>query len=282
MTTCAATSLQYYNQSELWDADYNTLPEESERLELCRSLIPPDVCSVLDVGCGNGSFLNPLGDRFRVAGLDVSEEALRHVRAERVVGVASDIPFPDGSFDLVTCLEVLEHLSWDEYGKTLREVARVASKYAMISVPNQQNLDDSLVICTQCRCHFNAAYHVRSYSPASMRGLLAGFHPLFIREVGPLEPYRPYPIVLGTAHRVLRRQPPLPRAICPQCGYRENNSATDAARENHHTHRDFGSPATRAILAPIRMLARCIWRPIYRRRWLLALYGSQPQDLPRA
>jgi 2-polyprenyl-3-methyl-5-hydroxy-6-metoxy-1,4-benzoquinol methylase len=82
----------------------------------------------LDAGCGHGAIVYELAARgFAAHGFDLSsfvvEEAQRAnpAMAERfAVGGLPDVPF-EGSFDLVTCLEVLEHL--DDPAVALRSLA---------------------------------------------------------------------------------------------------------------------------------------------------------------
>jgi len=71
---------------------------------------------ILDVGCGTGAMLDWL-QRFpgaEIVGLDVSSDALGFCRTRGhralVEGSALDLPFPDGSFDLIICTDVLQHL----------------------------------------------------------------------------------------------------------------------------------------------------------------------------
>lgn len=103
---------------------------------------PLDAESVLDAGCGEGETLARLAGMLpdRVAAVDVSQEAVdftarRHPYAE--VGRESiyELPFPDDAFDLVLCLEVLEHLDQPERG--LAELARVARRDVVLSVPHE-------------------------------------------------------------------------------------------------------------------------------------------------
>jgi 2-polyprenyl-3-methyl-5-hydroxy-6-metoxy-1,4-benzoquinol methylase len=73
---------------------------------------------VADVGCGAGHLLRALADRttgVRFAGVDFSENAIRRARsvlpdARWLVGDIYAPPLEEGSFDLVLCTEVLEHL----------------------------------------------------------------------------------------------------------------------------------------------------------------------------
>ncbi|MGI8920370.1 MAG: class I SAM-dependent methyltransferase [Solirubrobacteraceae bacterium] len=69
--------------------------------------------SVLDVGCGAGRMLGPLSRYGEVAGIDTSEELVRHCRErgfERVsVGSACALPVPGGSVDLITLFDTIEH-----------------------------------------------------------------------------------------------------------------------------------------------------------------------------
>jgi ubiquinone/menaquinone biosynthesis C-methylase UbiE len=84
---------------------------------------------LLDVGCGTGHHMARLRDRgFEVAGVDGSPEMLEHARA---LNPGSDIrrsdveclPFPDASFDVVLCVEVLRYLPSPV--RSIAEMARV-------------------------------------------------------------------------------------------------------------------------------------------------------------
>ena len=67
---------------------------------------------VLDAGCGSGRMLDELARYGRVCGVDLSSEAMAASRArghEVVRAAIEAMPFRDGTFDLVTCLDVIEH-----------------------------------------------------------------------------------------------------------------------------------------------------------------------------
>jgi SAM-dependent methyltransferase len=51
---------EYYEQPKLWKEDLLNLPSEFLRISTIISLIPSDVRTILDAGCGNGAFLNAL------------------------------------------------------------------------------------------------------------------------------------------------------------------------------------------------------------------------------
>jgi len=84
---------------------------------------------ILDIGCGTGGNLEMLSEFGDTEGVDVSTEALDFCRArgfDKVrQGAAESLPWEDGSFDLVTGLDVVEHLDDDVAG--LREMRRVLS-----------------------------------------------------------------------------------------------------------------------------------------------------------
>jgi SAM-dependent methyltransferase len=76
--------------------------------------------SVLDIGCGAGTNLDLLSERFAggsVHGIDIEIEALRFCRSERPTPVyAADfanLPFRADSFDLIFALDSLEHVADD-------------------------------------------------------------------------------------------------------------------------------------------------------------------------
>jgi SAM-dependent methyltransferase len=82
---------------------------------------------ILDVGCGTGANLEMLAQFGDAEGVDVSEDALAFCRARGLTkvthGEAERLPYADDSFDLVTALDVVEHLDDDASG--LREMRRV-------------------------------------------------------------------------------------------------------------------------------------------------------------
>ncbi|MBC8031974.1 MAG: class I SAM-dependent methyltransferase [Pyrinomonadaceae bacterium] len=94
---------------------------------------------MLDVGCGTGANLEMLSDFGAAEGVDVSAEALEFCRARGLENVkqgeAERLPYEDNAFDLVTGLDVVEHLDDDLAG--LREMHRVLRREgrALLFVP---------------------------------------------------------------------------------------------------------------------------------------------------
>ena len=82
---------------------------------------------ILDIGCGTGGNLETLAGFGQAEGVDISSEALDFCRARGLnnvrQGAAETLPYETESFDLVTGLDVVEHLDDDVAG--LREMRRV-------------------------------------------------------------------------------------------------------------------------------------------------------------
>ncbi len=100
--------------------------------EFLRSLDPnsqvPDP-KILDVGCGTGANLEMLSQFGTAEGVDVSDDALEFCRRKGLnvhKGLAEELPFPDETFDVVTALDVVEHLDDDVAG--LKEMFRVLKR----------------------------------------------------------------------------------------------------------------------------------------------------------
>jgi SAM-dependent methyltransferase len=94
---------------------------------------------VLDVGCGTGTMVKHLSRYGQVFGVDQDFEAAGYCRERGLDTVvqasAGRLPFGDGTFDLVTMLDVLEHIP-DE-GSALAQAARVIRPGGlfMVAVP---------------------------------------------------------------------------------------------------------------------------------------------------
>lgn len=93
---------------------------------------------ILDVGCGTGGNLKMLSQFGDAEGVDISPDALAFCRerGQKVkLGAAEGLPYADATFDLVTALDVVEHLDDDVAG--LREMRRVLRPggHVLIFVP---------------------------------------------------------------------------------------------------------------------------------------------------
>ena len=93
---------------------------------------------ILDIGCGTGANLEMLSQFGNAEGVDVSDDALEFCRQKGLTvqrGLAETLPYEDGSFDVTTALDVIEHLDDDIAG--LKEMYRVTKcgGYSLIFVP---------------------------------------------------------------------------------------------------------------------------------------------------
>ena len=82
---------------------------------------------ILDVGCGTGANLKMLANYGQAEGVDISPQAVEFCRERGLdtvkLGAAEQLPYENDSFELVTALDVIEHLDDDVAG--LREIRRV-------------------------------------------------------------------------------------------------------------------------------------------------------------
>jgi hypothetical protein len=120
------------------------LPRVIKVLGVLKGIVPTDL---LDIGSGRGAFLWPLLDEFlwlSVTALDSLGYRVADIQAvhdggvkslSAVHGDATQLPFDNAQFDVVTLLEVLEHIP--DATAALSEVCRVARRFAVLSVPSK-------------------------------------------------------------------------------------------------------------------------------------------------
>jgi SAM-dependent methyltransferase len=113
------------------------------RVELARSLAPSG--RVLDVGCGTGTLLDAMPAGYEKTGVDVSEQMLVTARDRGLqvqVASADELPFDDGSFDLVMTFAVLHHLvERDKVRRAVAEMCRVTAPGGAILVWDHNRLN---------------------------------------------------------------------------------------------------------------------------------------------
>ena len=128
-----------------WDTKWDDMKEYgpfSRHLRrLIGDLIHPLVFeTVLDVGCGQGSFLAQLRAKFpqiKPTGVDISVKAIELARLRvpegqfQILDIARDSL--DKKYDLVVCSEVLEHIPVDI--TAIKNLAGMTGKYLVVSAP---------------------------------------------------------------------------------------------------------------------------------------------------
>jgi ubiquinone/menaquinone biosynthesis C-methylase UbiE len=108
--------------------------------KMVRELLPAgwEGMNLLDVGTGDGYTIRLVKPQGEVIGIDPDSTMAASATAKGVVfreGSAYKIPFPDSSFDLATCIEVVEHL--DTPKEALQELHRVLRPggFAIMTTP---------------------------------------------------------------------------------------------------------------------------------------------------
>jgi SAM-dependent methyltransferase len=140
-----------------------------------------DARQILDVGCGEGFTLKILresGVKAAMVGVDYSLTALAWSVANGVaqsplnVADVQHLPFRDNSFDLVLCLEVLEHLP--DSGVGLGELLRVSRDCVVLSVPHEPFFRGANFLRGKhLRALGNDPEHLHTYSGRAFRQLAA-------------------------------------------------------------------------------------------------------------
>lgn len=153
-----------------------------------QKVLPKDSRTVLDVGCGEGFLLRYLPPLTQYVGIDYNEVSLQLAENSK-----SQIPnykqiqnikfqkeniyhlsFADKSFDLITCLEVLEHLQ--NYENALQEIRRVAKKYIILSTPHEPWFQLSNFLRGKYLMRLgNHPEHINKWNPGQFKKLISKY-----------------------------------------------------------------------------------------------------------
>ena len=105
--------------------------------------------SHLDIACGPGTLIGTLASHSPSVGVDIAPDQIRY--AERTYGTPDHrfeqieegtLPFPEATYDIVTLLDVIEHLTENEANQLLLETHRVLRPggRVLIGTPNFASL----------------------------------------------------------------------------------------------------------------------------------------------
>ncbi len=114
-------------------------------------LLPANLRTALDIGARDGFISMLLAERYAaITALDLEKPQIDHEKIACVQGDITSLNFPDGSFDLVFCAEVLEHIPPHLLTKACEELVRVSNKYLVIGVPFLQDIRVGRSTCAAC------------------------------------------------------------------------------------------------------------------------------------
>uniref|UniRef100_A0A3B5KAW9 Zgc:162396 n=1 Tax=Takifugu rubripes TaxID=31033 RepID=A0A3B5KAW9_TAKRU len=104
----------------------------------------PHVLAV-DLGCGTGQTTRLLAPHFQVVGIDVSETQLEQARAVLSCpnityrkGTAEDLPFPDGSVDLITASSAAHYFDESKFMAEANRVLKPGGCIALMDYSSQK------------------------------------------------------------------------------------------------------------------------------------------------
>lgn len=151
----------------------NSASEKARIGDLMGLLAPGD--SALDIGARDGYISKLLAERFAaVTALDLQQPQIEHPRIQCVQGDITALNFPDASFDLVFCAEVLEHIPPPLLATACRELARVAKRHVFIGVPYRQDIRVGRTTCGRCHKVSPPWGHVNRFDQPRLAQLFPG------------------------------------------------------------------------------------------------------------
>jgi hypothetical protein len=168
---------------------YHESAREQARIADLMGLVPAPLGAVLDVGSRLGYITRQLADcAGSVTALDLERPQFDDPRVACVQGDATALHYADGSFDLVMCAEVLEHIPSPALEKACAEMARVSRRWVLIGVPYRQDTRLWRTTCHACGGVSPPWAHVSRFDEARLAALFPGMRTERQSLVGTAEP----------------------------------------------------------------------------------------------
>ncbi len=207
----------------LYQYDWDFTPKQEEitqnKVDYIKQIIPADVKTIIDIGCGSGFITNQLADDYKVTGVDTNTINLKKVRCKTVHAQAHTVNLPSKSFDLVFSSELLEHLPDEKILlQTVNTFKKLTKKYILITVPNNEKLQNGYVKCGKCGHVFHSSFHNFSFDRKALENLFQEYETIHFDTIGPIRRYNENDFLLYIRNNIANRwAKPNRNSFCPQC-----------------------------------------------------------------
>ena len=161
----------------------------------------------LDIGCGPGTFIGSLDEAGKSVGVDVSARQIEYAEETygtpekifQVIEPGARLPFDDGFFCVVTIIELIEHMTWEDALGLLKEAARALEPGGrlLLSTPNYDAFWPALeFILNRVSTVSYEEQHITKYNRESLKKILTegGFT---VKNVGAYLFAAPFLALLG-------------------------------------------------------------------------------------
>jgi len=117
---------------EHYDFSYDTRKRFIGYWHQINEVMNLDPEQVLKIGVGNKT----VADQLRKYGVKVVSLDIDKRLNPNIVGDVKKLPFKSKSFEVITCFEVLEHIPFEYFRDTLKELKRVTKSHIVMSLPD--------------------------------------------------------------------------------------------------------------------------------------------------
>lgn len=197
-------------------------------------LLDESIFTICDIGCGSGWIISKAGKNRQTLLVDQSN----------TYRVDTEKPFlsmdtlsawlknnsTTRKFDLVTLIDVIEHLNSSETDEVISLVCgALANKYVYIQTPNDEIIDDSIGVCTRCGYQGHLCGHKVSLKLQDLKQICpVGWEVLSTVSSGPLD-------FIQSSNPLLNRESTIPSIpyTCPACNEETFFIDTSLLRGNH-------------------------------------------------